>query len=135
MNKPVIRSYEDLLLEKERLRFQLNTQKTELNGRIQGLKEKLAPVATILSVIGGITAMSPKNPMVNTGVGIAVDMFLKKKLFKNSGLITGVLSSFLLRNVATKLVGGVAGALIGKAISKFVKRKKTPKAPTTATPG
>ena len=124
MNKPVIRSYEDLMLEKERLRIQLYTQRTELNGRIQDLKEKLAPVGTILSVVGGITALSAKNPMVNTGVGLAVDMLLKKKLFKNSGLITGVLSSFLLRNVATRVVGGVAGALIARVVKSFVKSKE-----------
>lgn len=135
MSKPVIKSYDDLLLEKERLRTQLNVQKNELNDRIRNVKEKLAPVGTILSAVGGITAMGASNPMLKTGVGFAVDMLLKKKLFKNSGLITGLIGSFLVRNVATKVVAGTAGMLLGKLAKKLVTRK-SPKPPAaSATPG
>jgi len=123
MNKPVINSYEDLLQEQQRLRTQLNVQKAELNGRIRAVKEKLAPVGTILSAVGGIAALGAKNPMVTSGIGLAVDMFVKKRMFKNSGLITGILGSFLLRNVATKVVAGTAGVLIGKLIKKLATRK------------
>jgi hypothetical protein len=123
MSKPIIKSYDDLLLEKARLQAQLNVQKNELNERVKSVKEKLAPVGTILSAIGGITAMKAANPMVKTGIGIAVDMLLKKKLFKNSGLITGLVGSFLVRNVATKIVAGTAGVLLGKLAKKLVTRK------------
>lgn len=119
----MIRTYDDLLLEKARLRAQLDAKKAELNGRITHLKEKLAPVGAILSAIGGITAMGAANPVLKTGVGLAVDMFLKKKLFKKSGLITGLVGSFLVRNVATKVVGGAAGLLIGKLLKKLAGRK------------
>jgi hypothetical protein len=133
MSKPIIKSYEDLLLEKARLQAQLNVQKNELNERVRNVKEKLAPVGTILSAVGGITAMGAANPMLKTGVGIAVDMFLKKKLFKNSGLITGLVGSFLVRNVATKVVAGTAGALLGKLAKKLMTRKESK--PQTATQG
>ncbi|AXY78366.1 hypothetical protein D3H65_32175 [Paraflavitalea soli] len=123
MNKPVIKSYEDLLQEQDRLRKQLNTQKAELNGRIREVKEKLAPVGTIISAIGGISAMGAKNPMIKSGIGLAVDMFLKGRLFRKSGLVTGILGSFLVRNVATKVAAGAAGALIGTLIKKFTHRK------------
>lgn len=123
MNKPVIRSYEELLQEKERLRTQLQAKKTELNGRITTLKGKLAPVGTILSAIGGITALGASNPMVKSGIGLAVDLFLKKKLFQKSGLLTGILGSFLIRNVATKLLAGTAGVVIGNLIKKWAARK------------
>ncbi|NII25866.1 hypothetical protein HB364_12275 [Pseudoflavitalea sp. X16] len=132
MNKPMIRTYDDLLQEKARLRIQLDAQKAELNGRIRDLKEKLAPVGSILSAIGGITAMGAANPVLKTGVGLAVDIFLKKKLFKNSGLITGLLGSFVVRNVATKVVGGAVGLLIGKLVKKLASRK-SPKSPGPAT--
>lgn len=123
MNKPVIRTYEDLLQEKERLRNQLQVKKTELDGRINTLKEKLAPVGTILSAIGGITALGTKNPMVKSGIGLAVDLLLKKKLFQKSGLLTGILGSFLVRNVATKVVAGTAGVIIGNLVKKWAARK------------
>lgn len=125
MNKPVIRSYEDLLQEQERLRNQLNAQKAELNERIRNVKEKLAPVGTILSAVGGIAAMGSNNPVLKTGIGLAVDMFLKKRLFKGSGFITGILGSFLVRNIATKVAAGTAGVLIGKLLKKLATRKKT----------
>lgn len=131
----MIRTYDDLLQEKARLRTQLDAQKAELNGRIRNLKEKLAPVGSILSAIGGITAMRAVNPVLKTGVGLAVDMLLKRKLFKNSGLITGLVGSFLVRNVATKVVGGAAGLFIGKLLKKLAKRKSSPKSPDPATQG
>lgn len=129
----MIRTYEDLLQEKARLSKQLDAQKAELNGRIRHLKEKLAPVGTILSAIGGITAMGAANPVLKTGVGLAVDVLLKKKLFKKSGLVTGLLGSFLVRNVATKIVGGAAGVLIGKLVKKLA-RRKSHKPPGPVTP-
>lgn len=123
MNKPVIKSYEDLLQEQERLRNLLHAKKTELNGRIKDVKEKLAPVGAIIAAIGSIKALGAKNPMVKTGIGLAVDIFLKNRLFKKSGLVTGILGSFLVRNVATKVAAGAAGVLISTLIRKFVTRK------------
>ncbi len=135
MSKPVIKTYDDLLLEKERLRTQLSTQKNELNGRIRDVKEKLAPVGTILSALGGITALGAANPLLKTGVGFAVDMLLKKKLFKGSGLLTGLIGSFLVRNVATKVVAGTAGILLGKLVKKLVTRKAPQPPAASTTPG
>lgn len=123
MNKPVIKNYEDLLQEQERLRMQLQAKKTELNGRIRDVKEKLAPVGTIISAIGGITALGRNNPALKTGIGLAVDMFLKKKVFKKTGLLGGLVGSFLLRNVATRVAAGAAGVVLGGMVKKFAGRK------------
>ncbi|MDF2190278.1 hypothetical protein [Paraflavitalea sp. CAU 1676] len=128
MSKPVINNYEDLIREQERLRKQLDVKKQELNGRIREVKEKLAPVGTILSAIGGITALGAKNPAIKTGIGLAVDMLVKKKLFKGSGLLTGLIGSFLVRNVATRVAAGAAGVIIGGLVKKFASRKKEPTA-------
>lgn len=129
MSKPVIRTYDELLAEKKRLRTQLQTQKAELNGRVTNLKEKLAPIGAIISAIGGIKALGAKSPLVKTGAGLAVDLLLKKRLFKKSGLVTGLVGSFLIRNVATKLLAGTAGVVAAKLIKKFItdkKKKPTP---------
>ena len=126
MNKPVIRSYEDLLQEQERLRKQLHVQKAALNERIRDVKEKLAPVGAVLSAVSSLAAVGARNPVLKTGIGLAVDMFLKKRLFKKSGLITGILGSFLVRNVATKVVAGTAGVFIGKLVKAMASRKKQP---------
>ena len=123
MSKPVIKNYDDLLKEQERLRAQLQVKKSELNGRIDDVKKKLAPVGTILTAVGGITALGAKNPAIKTGVGLAVDMLLKKKLFKKSGLVGGLVGSFLLRNVVTKVAAGAAGIVIGGLVKKFADRK------------
>ena len=128
MNKPIIRSYQDLLLEQERLRSQLQTQKHALNEQIQAVKEKLAPVGKILGAVSGIASATAKNPLLSSGIGLAVDMFIKKRLFKKSGLITGLLGSFLLRGAATKVIAGAAGALVGKLFKKA--QSKNPKVAT-----
>jgi hypothetical protein len=127
MSKPIIRSYKDLLLEQERLRNQLQLQKQTLNEQVQAVKEKLAPIGKVLGIVSGIAAAGAKNPLISSGVGLAVDMFIKKRLFKKSGLITGLVSSFLLRGVASKVLAGAAGAVIGKLF-----KKKDPKAPHPA---
>lgn len=123
MSKPVIKNYEDLLQEQERLRKQLEAKKTELNGRIRDVKEKLAPVGTVISAIGGITALSARNPALKTGIGFAVDMLLKKKVFKKTGILGGLVGSLLLRNVATRVAAGAAGVVLGGLVKKFATRK------------
>ncbi len=129
----MIKNYDDLLKEQERLRGQLQAKKTELNGRIREVKEKLAPVGTIISAIGGITALGAKNPAIKTGVGLVVDLLLKKKLFKGTGLVGGLVSSFLLRNVVGKVAAGAAGVVLGGLVKKFAS-KKSGKSPAP-TPG
>lgn len=123
MSKPVIKNYDDLLKEQERLRSQLQAKKTELNGRIRDVKEKLAPVGAVISAIGGITAMGANNPAIKTGVGLVVDLFLKKSLFKKTGLLGGLVGSFLLRNVATRVAAGAAGVVLGGLVKKFATKK------------
>jgi hypothetical protein len=127
MNKPIIRSYKDLQKEQERLRAELDMHKAAINEKVQAIKQKLAPVGTVLSAVSGIAAASIKNPLVTSGIGLAVDMLVKKRLFKKSGLVTGLLGGFLVRNVATKVLTGAAGMLIGKLLTK----KKKPAVATT----
>ena len=129
MSKPIIRSYDDLLIEQERLRTQLIMQKQVLNEQVQAVKEKLAPVGKVLNAVSSFAAATTKNPLVSSGIGLAVDMFIKKRLFKKSGLVTGLIGSFLLRGVASKVVAGAAGALIGKLFKK--KEDKAPEAAVT----
>ena len=124
MSKPIIRSYKDLQKEQERLRAELDLHKAALNEKVHAIKQKLAPVGAVLGAISGMAAASAKNPLISSGIGLAVDMLLKKKLFKKSGLITGILGGFLVRNVAGKVLTGAAGALIGKLLTK--KKKPVP---------
>lgn len=128
MSKPIIRSYNDLLLEQERLRNKLQLQKQQLNDQVQVVKEKLAPVGKVLNAVSGFASATTKNPLLSSGIGLAVDMLIKKRLFRKSGLVTGLLGSFLLRGVATKVAAGAAGVLIGKLFQK--KKDKAPPAPT-----
>jgi hypothetical protein len=124
MSKPIIRSYKDLQKEQERLRVELNMHKAAFNEKVQTIKQKLAPVGAVLGAVSGMAAASAKNPLISSGIGLAVDLLLKKRLFKKSGLLTGILGGFLVRNVAGKVLTGAAGALIGKLLTK--KKKPVP---------
>ena len=109
-NKPVIRSYDDLLREEESLRRQLSLQQEVVVEQWGVVKQQFAPAAKLISGVGKITS--------GGGKGI-----LKAGLNLGLGLLFNKTGAPVIRSMAT---GFVAEKAIGFLTGLFKRKKKVP---------
>ncbi|HVK48557.1 MAG TPA: hypothetical protein VM488_11945 [Pseudobacter sp.] len=109
-NKPVIRSYDDLLREEEALRRQLSLQQEVVVEQWGVVKQQFAPAAKLISGVGKITS--------GGGKGI-----LKAGLNLGLGLLFNKTGAPVIRSMAT---GFVAEKAIGFLTGLFKRKKKVP---------
>ena len=109
-NKPVIRSYDDLLREEESLRRQLSLQQEIVSEQWGVVKQQFAPAARLISGVGKITS--------GGGKGI-----LKAGLNLGLGLLFNKTGAPVIRSMAT---GYVAEKAVGFLTGLFKRKKKVP---------
>lgn len=107
-NKPVVRSYADLLKEEETLRHQLNLQQEIVADQWQTVKEQFAPAAKIISSVRKFTS---GKGLIAAGLNLGLGL-----LFRKTG-------APVIRNMAT---GYVAEKAAGLLAGLFKKKKKIP---------
>jgi hypothetical protein len=97
-NKPDIKTYDDLLSEKQRLKTLFNDQKQSIRNDIISLKDNLDPAKALLKKIGTFTGPDKSLGLLNAGLTFGLDMLLKKVLLKKSGWIIRLAAPFFIRN-------------------------------------
>lgn len=102
--RPKITSYDALLQEESRLKQRLTLQKSELRHHFHVLTDKLSPVEKIAGVMKNITTPDTRNPLVNTGLNLAIDLLLRGFYTAKIGWIPKVVVPFVLKNVSSNLV-------------------------------
>lgn len=110
MNKPVIRSYDDLLQHEESLRHQLSLQQETVADSWDTVKGKYAPAAKLISSVGKFTSGGGKGLLagaLNIGLGL---------LFRKTG-------GPVIKSLAT---GFVAEKAVGFLSNLFKKKNKVP---------
>ncbi|NCI45881.1 hypothetical protein [Sediminibacterium soli] len=98
MNNPVIKTYDDLLLEKRRLKSQLTEKEAALREEFSDIKRKLKPVTKVMDFIEKLTTRDSSNPLLNTGLQVGVNLLLKNLLLKKAGWVTRILMPFFVKN-------------------------------------
>lgn len=119
-----IRTYNDLLQEKERLETALAIQKKLIHQDFIELKEEYKPALNLLSGVSRITNRSRTNPLVAIGINLAGEIFLKNMLLAKSNRIV----QFTVPYIAKKAVNYI---LTKGLVNLFLKvqewsKKKTP---------
>ena len=120
MNKH-IQNYNDLLVEKQRLTLLLNERKIIVMTEFEEIKTSLKPVKSILGVIEKFASKDSGNPLLTTGIDIAVNMVVKKFFFRNAGFLVKLIMPALLKNYLSHEITE-DGNLFSR-IWNFIKRK------------
>lgn len=115
-NKPVIRTYADLVREEQALRHELALQQEIVAEQWDIVKLQFAPAAKLISSVGKFTSGGGKG-ILATGLNIGLGL-----LFRKTGMP-------VIRNIATGFVAEKAAGLI----SGLFKRKKKAPLPGTTT--
>lgn len=98
-----IRTHDDLVKERQRLKGLLEEQKAQIKVDVRELKEELRPLFTLMSIVGKVTTRETRNDMlVNTGSSLAVDLLARNVVGKSA--IARMFLPGVLKNVASHLI-------------------------------
>lgn len=100
---PNITTYDDLLQEESRLKQKLTLQKADLRHHYHVLAEKLSPVEKIVGIVKNVATPGTRNPLVNTGINLAIDLMLRGFYTSKIGWLPKLVVPFVLKNVSSNL--------------------------------
>ena len=123
--KTTIDTYKDLVQEERRLKQRLRMQKAALREHYHALTDKLAPVERIAGMVKNATTPSVKNPLVNTGINLGIDMLLRGFYNSKVGWIPKLVLPFVLKNLSSNLVNKKGKGIFKSFKSLFGKNGKT----------
>jgi hypothetical protein len=118
-----IRTYNDLLTEKERLKALLQAQKAVIRQDVEEIKAELQPVKNAISVVGKFTTRDKSNPLLTSATESIIDLLVKRMLLSRTGWLTKLVVPFLMKNVSSHLVNANQGKIFSKLFSFFGKKK------------
>ncbi len=116
MAKPQINNFEDLMEEKERLKKRLKARKASIKESFEDIKEEINPFSNMRKTAQGAFSASTTNPLVKFGIKRASEFLIGKVLLKKAGWLPKLIVPFLVREVATRLIGSRADKKIATTL-------------------
>lgn len=130
MTKP-IRTYEDLLEEKARLKLLLSAQRELVRQDINVIKQEFAPIKSAISVVGKLTTKENRNSVLTIAADTIIDMVLKKIILSKAGFITKLVVPFFMKNFSSHVIAENKDKIINKLASWFSKKDMNGTEPVT----
>lgn len=121
MTKP-IRTYEDLLEEKARLKLLLSAQKELIRQDINELKQELAPVKSAISMVGKFATKDNRSWLLTTAADTIIDLVVKRMVLSKAGFITKLAVPFFMKNFSSHVIADNKDKIISKLASWFGKK-------------
>lgn len=116
MNR-TIRTYDDLLREKQRLTALLQAQKELVRQDVKSIKQELVPVQKAIEWVGRLTTRDRNNVLLTGVSDFLVDVIVKKGLLARAGWITRIAIPFVAKNLSSHLLAGYKDVLLAKLAS------------------
>ena len=130
--KTKLESLDDVRAERARLKNQLALSQVKMRKDITAIKTEINPARQAVGLLSDLLT-TPKKGLLSIGVGVWVDMLLKRGPLARAGWLPRLVVPFIARNVATNLIYKNRTSLLEKALM-WVK-KKTEKKPDVNTEG
>lgn len=110
-----IETIDDLRAERARLHNQMQLSKIGMRNEISAIKEELNPARQAVGVLNDVLT-SPKKGLLSLGIGLGVDVVLRRTVLARAGWITKLVVPFLVRNVATNIVQKNGKKIVEKSL-------------------
>jgi hypothetical protein len=133
MNKPVIKTYKDLLDEKERLQSLLSVQKQVLRDDFRQIKLEIEPLRNVASFAGKLVTREKDMWVLNTGANTVIDLVFKKLILSRAGWLTKTIIPFVLKNYSSHVLSENKVPILKKIFSLFRKKGHHHKAQSNGT--
>src|SRR5688500_14661694 len=99
-----IKSYDDLLAEKQRLQALLHSQKQVIRQDIDELKQELLPVKTAINFIGKLTTQDHSNPLISGTFNTVIDLLMRKVVLAKAGWFTKFIIPYFIKNFSSHVI-------------------------------
>jgi hypothetical protein len=100
-----IRTYEDLLLEEQRLQQSLKGQELLIRQDIVSMKDNIEPVKRVYDTIQKIFTRDNRVPFFNLGLEMGIDLLLRKFILARAGWFTKIMVPYLVKNYSSHIIG------------------------------
>jgi hypothetical protein len=120
-----IRTYEDLLSEKQRLQALLESQKQIIRQDIDEFKKELVPVKTAINFIGKLTTQDHSNPLISGTLNTVIDLVMRNVVLARAGWFTKFIVPFFMKNFSSHVIDEKKDDILRKVFSIFKKKKKS----------
>ncbi len=127
-----IRTYDELVAEKERLEKLLQAQKELIRCDFEEIKHDFKPAMKAVSFAGRLLTRDTSNPLLNLGVNSIIDLLFKKVILAKSGWISRFLIPFFLKNYSSHIVDDNVDEIKERIFSIFTGKNGKPEQPETA---
>ncbi len=131
MTRP-IRTYEELLEEKARLKALLSAQKELVRQDINEIKLELAPVRKAISMVGKLTTKENRNSMLTIAADTVIDLVVRNIVLSKAGLMTKLVVPFFMKNFSSHIIADHKDKIISKLSSWFGKKDANDKETVSA---
>lgn len=122
MTKP-IRTYEDLMEEKEKLKQLLAAQKELVRQDFNEIKEELAPVRSAISTVGKFATRDNRNFLLTTATDTAIELLIRRVVLAKAGWFTKLFVPFLMKNFSSHVIADNKDKILSKLSSWFGLKK------------
>jgi hypothetical protein len=119
-----IRTYEDLLAEKQRLQALMQTQKQVIRQDIDEIKQELVPVQTVINFVGKLTTQDHSNPLISGTFNTIIDLVMRKVVLARAGWFTKFIVPYFIKNFSSHVIDEKKDDILRKVFSLFKKKKK-----------
>lgn len=119
-----IKTYTDLCDERERIKSLLEVQRQKVKVDWQDLKDEFLPVRNAFGVVGKFARPDRSNPIINAGLKVAGDLFLKHFILAKAGWATKLAVPFVVKNYTSHLLVDKGASFMSKLANIFAGRRK-----------
>ncbi|HEX7753916.1 MAG TPA: hypothetical protein VF421_01115 [Niabella sp.] len=122
MTKPIIRSHEELLIEKERLKSSLKQRKADLKASFGAIKDELSPITKVAQTTKDIFTADSNFPLIGFGVEKLTDLIVRKGILRKAGWLPRLIAPFLVKKISTYLIAVQGSDQITQKMHAFASR-------------
>ena len=110
-----IQTIDDLKAERARLHNQIQLSKISMKNEMTAIKEELNPARQAVGVLNDVLT-SPKKGLLTLGIGLGVDVVLRRIILARAGWLPKLVVPFLVRNAATNMVQKNGKTIVEKGL-------------------
>ncbi len=110
-----IQTIDDLKAERARLHNQIQLSKISMKNEMTAIKEELNPARQAVGVLNDVLT-SPKKGLLTLGIGLGVDVVLRRTILARAGWLPKLVVPFLVRNAATNMVQKNGKTIVEKGL-------------------
>lgn len=110
-----IQTIDDLRAERARLHNQIQLSKISMRNEMTAIKEELNPARQAVGVLNDVLT-SPQKGLLTLGIGLGVDIVLRRTILARAGWLTKLVVPFLVRNAATNILQKNGKGIVEKSL-------------------